>query len=95
MGYWLVASLVEAFQEKEEPFVNAAPEKRSAGWNSEANHPKELGRARVREAVVKVGEAQAHPEELQEGEVEEQSKPRCQKRWATQQRLLAGACWSL
>jgi hypothetical protein len=72
MEYWLVASLVEAFQEKEEPFVNGAHEKRSAGWNSEANHPKERGRARVREAVVKVGEAQAHPRGAVEVEVSEE-----------------------
>jgi hypothetical protein len=78
---WLVASLVEPSQEKEERFVNEAIGTTDAGWNSVANHPTELGTERVREEV-EVGEAQATSVELQWEEVEVLSKQMRPKRWA-------------
>ena len=81
---WLASSPVEASQKKEERFVNEATGTTDAGWNSVANHPKGLGKERVREEV-EMGEAQATLVELQWEEVEALSKPMRRKRWAKQQ----------
>jgi len=76
----LISSPVEPSQEKEEPFVNEAAEKSSAGWNIEANHPTGLGMERVREEEL--GEAQALSMELQWEEV--LLTQMCEKRGAKQ-----------
>jgi len=59
--------------------VNEATGTTDAGWNSVANHPKELGKERVREEG-EVEEAQAPSETLQWGEVETLSKQVRRKR---------------
>ena len=55
--------------------MSEATEKSSAGWNSEANHPTELGTQRVQEEVEQGG---ALSVEIQWGEVDALSK---QVRW--------------
>ncbi len=82
--YWLVSSPIEASQKKEERFVNEATGTTDAGCNSVANHPKGLGKERVREEV-EMGEAQATSVELPWGEVEALSKQMRRKRWAKPQ----------
>ncbi len=77
----LFSSPVEAYQKEEEPFVNEATGTTDAGWNSVANHPKGLGKERVREEV-EVQEAQATSAKLQWGEEEALSKQMRWKRWA-------------
>jgi hypothetical protein len=76
---WLVSSPVEASQKKEERFVNEATGTTDAGGNCVANHPKGLGKERVREKV-EIGEAQAPSERFHWGEVEALSKQKCRKR---------------
>jgi len=94
LAVWcLVASPVEPYPKKEELFVNEATGTSDAGGNSVANHPKGLGKERVREEV-EVEEAQATSAELQWAEVEALSKQMSRKRWATQPHSLAVACWS-
>src|SRR6266478_3305692 len=44
----LVSSAVEAYRKVAGWFVNEATGTSDAGWNSVANHPKELGKERVR-----------------------------------------------
>jgi hypothetical protein len=64
--------------------VNEATGTSDAGWNSVANHPKGLGKERVR-GEVEVEEAQAPSEKLQwreVGEWETLSKEMCRKRQA-------------
>lgn len=70
--------------------MNEATGTSDAGGNSVANHPKGLGKERVREEV-EVEEAQAKSEQLQWGEVEALSKQMSRKRLAKQPRSLAVA----
>ncbi len=77
----LVSSPVEAYRKEAGWFVNEATGTSDAGWNSVANHPKELGKERVREEV-EVEEAQATSEKLQWGEAETRSKQMHRKRQA-------------
>jgi hypothetical protein len=83
MAWGLFSSPVEPYQKEEWPFVNEATGTTDAGGNSVPNHPKGLGKERVREEV-----------ELQWGEVEALSKQMSRKRWAKQAHSLAVAWWS-
>ncbi len=86
LAVWcLVSSPVAPYPKKEELFVNEATGTSDAGGNSVANHPKGLGKERVREEV-EVEEAQAKSEKLQWGEVEALSKQMSRKRLAKQPR---------
>lgn len=70
--------------------MNEATGTTDAGWNSVANHPKELGKERVQEEV-EVEEAQATSEKLHWGEVETLSKQLRRERQAKSPHLLAVA----
>lgn len=61
--------------------MNEATGPSDAGWNSVANHPKGLGKERVR-GEVEVEEAQTLSKKLQWGQGETRLKEMCRKREA-------------